>query len=167
MVSDYELKPEGWSSPLLGIEAKSILRSIQTEDLKLEQSPQLSRSDLHYFRARYNYYRLSLLRLPPEERSVLEPFMGRFYDRIMRTELNSGTIPESPRPFLQSVAKPTVPDAGNVSQTPAPSFSNSLSKNADIISELRLIKLSLAADLSPEAKKILAESIDRVISKLN
>ncbi len=193
MVSKQTLNSEAFSSSLLGIESRSILKSIQTEYTKLSQSALLTRSDLHYFRARYNYYRLSLLRLPQEERVVLEPFLGRFIEQIISAEGRDGGAPEAPPPFLQSVTpakqgNATVP--GNVVESVGLSAPvNLASPRQDIrvsaqreisastisgegealrqaVSELQLLKLSLQAELGSESKKILADSIDRIIFRI-
>lgn len=184
MVSKQTLNGDAFSSSLLGIESRSILKSIQTEYTKLTQAQLLTRSDLHYFRARYNYYRLSLLRLPPEERVVLEPFLGRFIEQIMTAESREGSAPDAPSPFLQSVSPSIKPGVSTVSSAHAPlpqapaaaqnmaefpeleASSVSSSSLVQAVGELRLLKLSLHAELGADSKKILADSIDRVISNI-
>jgi hypothetical protein len=93
----------------LGMEAQSILKSIRTEHAKLMQSPSIALSDLHYFRARHNYYRLSLVRLLTSERKMLEPVLGKFREAIFEVERRfeqGGSVLEpskSVTPFLTPV----------------------------------------------------------------
>jgi hypothetical protein len=162
---DFDLKDE---NSILGMESRSILKSIQTEEAKLAQSTHPTRSDLHYFRARHNYYRLSLLRLPAEERDLLEPVLGRFFERIVTFEqLADGPIEKTPAPFLQTVEK-------KIEVLKSPSVINSPVLSApvptvmldEVISQLQLVRLALTGEYSIEAKKVLCDGLDRIISKL-
>ncbi|TVQ77681.1 MAG: hypothetical protein EA369_08845 [Bradymonadales bacterium] len=91
----------------LGSEAQSMLRSIRTENAKLCQAKALAQSDVHYFRARHNYYRLSLRHLQNEERKLLEPVLVKFRENIWDCESRLGLAlkegRESITPFLTPV----------------------------------------------------------------
>lgn len=167
----------GEEASVLGMESRSILKSIQTEEAKLVQSNHLTRSDLHYFRARHNYYRLSLLRLPSEERSVLEPVLGRFFERILNfEERDESALERSPAPFLQTVERPppsrsltmVTPGSSNPrAADPLPGMpSISSSTLLEVVSQLQLVRLALGGDFGPDGKKILIEGMDRVLQKL-
>lgn len=177
----------------LGIESRSILKSIQTEESKLVQAHQLTRSDLHYFRARYHYYRLSLLRLPPEERSVLEPVLARFFGRIQKAESASSDLVDKPAPpfihavpALQSTKEAIATSSMNfqgdlhlpsalereeaarmLAQSEKPTaVSSNQSLLDEVVGQLQLVRLALTAETTPEAKRILCEGVDRTIAKL-
>lgn len=166
------------ASSQLSIEAKSILKSVQTEDAKLSQSSNLTRSDFHYFRARFNYYRLSLMRLPGNEREVLEPVLGRFLDKITQNEVAAHTenpVLEKPRPFLEAVgsqALKVVPEksAEPVLEPIPTQIEKSAPLRADLskklISQLKMIKMALQAEPTKEGQKTLSEGIDRMIDHL-
>jgi|GEM_PF-5039456 len=167
----------------LGIEARSILKSIQTEHAKLSQSGFVARSDLHYFRARYNYYRLSLMRLIPDERCLLEPVLFSFRSKIVEKEaqLESGTPAEESKapftPFLSPVEKNDVvqkeeknPFSELEKKLPdledkKPSFQEDLAR--ELLSELSLVRMALTSRVSSEGNQIIADAVDRVICKLN
>ncbi len=172
------------SGLLLGIESRSILKSILTEEAKLTQSSTITRSDLHYFRARYNYYRLSLLRLLPEERGILEPVLGRFFEKINRSENSEGISPDgkAAAPFIHAVERPAVLRSESQKVVSRPSELSVLSVNPevsapkpssiqselmdDIIGQLQLVKIGLTADITPEARRILVDGVERLIGKL-
>lgn len=172
-------------SAKLGMEARSILKSIQTEESKLQYSANLTRSDRHYFRARADYYRLSLKRLPTEERLILEPSLARFNEKIIRLELEDGVVEAKPIPFLAQVEKSTfektsdrpaekvfensIPLSSSMS-APLAEFktSGALSSQSldEMISQLSLVQLALSADINAESRRILADGLERVIQRL-
>ena len=180
----------------LGMEAKAILKSIQTEDSKLQQSGQLMRSDLHYFRARFNYYRLSLMRLLPEERKTLEPVLSNFRCHIVENEAGVGDSKSeaSYTPFLAPVESvpspaPKLPEVAVVSSKTQASdavMTGELEKlakqlspestrisvqrpselSSDVLNDLRLVRLALTGQISPESAPIVIQALDRVIAKI-
>ncbi len=174
--------------PALGMEAQSILKSIETETQKLQQFDLLARTDRHYFRARFNYYKLSILRLRAEERAHLEPKIGKFFGLIMEKELASDAVPEAVHtPFLEAVKAPAAPafrspvepalDVKALSQPssfvsrPSSQPSAELPKgpsrsSQEVVSELQLIRLALQANPSVEGNRLLGEAVDRLISRL-
>lgn len=171
---DFILHDPDLNDPLalarLGPEARSILKSIQTEDTKLQSSTSPARSDLHYFRARFNYYRLSLLRLLPEEKSVLEPILARFLHRIVAFEGDVGTPESSFTPFLAPVEKFVAPRASPQAAS-APAAANTPLKSSrsnaeEIISQLHLIKMALASDIDALGRRALSDGLERVIQSL-
>lgn len=177
-IRDWELGEDPVALAKLGPEARSILKSIQTEDSKLMSAASPTRSDVHYFRARFNYYRLSLLRLLPEEKSTLEPTLSKFLGHIVKFEMEGGSADQpAVTPFLTSVAReprgfaapaPTVASAspaGGQNQRPTDAVAP-LNSAQDVISQLTLIKMALASDIDHSARKILAEGLDRVIVRL-
>lgn len=170
---------------LLGMEARSILRSIRTEHAKLTQAESVAQSDLHYFRARYNYYKLSLLRLDEGEKQMLEPVLKLLKTSIIAAERVSfeSVQEEEPAPFLAAVERKSV------QSEPAPVRSSDQAERATektkaassamalqsleaktgleaIESELQLVRLALSGEINPQAKTVLAQSIDRVIDKI-
>jgi len=160
----------------LGMEARSILKSIETEDSKLVHASALTRSDRHYFRARYNYYRLCLIRLNPEERAGLEPSLSRFLAHISGLEAKEDAVDlEKPSAFLgpvQSVSKPS----NSRPEAPRQSFSDHPLKSADslnldtlkadIVAQLTLVQLALKAEATPESQRIVIQGIERVIKDI-
>jgi hypothetical protein len=158
----------------LGPEARSILKSIQTEDSKLQSASQPARSDLHYFRARFNYYRLSLLRLLPEEKAVLEPVLATFLHRIVAFEGDAGAGQPGVTPFLTTVEKlsSSRPTTERTVVQPTSSATNSSSSRAtrstteELISQLHLIKMALASDIDGTGRKALSDGLERVIQTL-
>jgi hypothetical protein len=164
-VTDFDLRDD---FSVLGMESRSILKSIQTEEAKLVQSQHLTRSDLHYFKARHNYYRLSLLRLPSDERSLLEPSLGRFFEKISRFESREGASEEKAPPFIHSVDKRELLKALEPMPEPLSQKTKSLenSLGEEILSQLQLIRLALTGDVSSESKKVLCDGVDRIISRL-
>lgn len=163
----------------LGMEARSILKSIQNEESKLIQSSaHLTRSDRHYFEARYNYYRLSLMRLQTQERATLEPFLQRFWSRLSETSAEDKNDSYKPAPFLTSVAsnpprasspqEPAVPLPASRSISSDPVVPSVVPKEViqDVVSQLGLVQLALQADLSKDSKLLLSEGVDRVIQRL-
>lgn len=160
----------------LGMEARSILRSIRTEHGKLAQSPQLARSDLHYFRARHNYYRLSLMRLEPLERQILEPVLAKFRDKIHESERGGSESRElekreaQPTPFLApveleakepAVKESSIPELREPSKT---SVSESVLKS--ILMELELVEIALTAEASNERNRVIQSGIHRIKNHL-
>lgn len=161
----------------LGPEARSILKSIQTEDAKLKSSGQPARSDLHYFRARFNYYRLSLLRLQPEEKSVLEPVLARFLHHIVNLESEAGEGERGVTPFLAPVEKYSPPRTTTTTSSaavpPTTAYTSAATQpratrlaNEEILSQLHLIKMALASDIDALGRKALSDGLDRVIHSL-
>jgi hypothetical protein len=157
----------------LGMEARSILKSIRTEESKLLYSSNLTRSDRHYFRARADYYRLSLKRLPTEERIYLEPSLARFNERITRLEHEDGIVEAKPLPFLAPVEKTSVDSqilaaSENLSlpeiKTTLPNFPSQVI--SETISQLSLVQMALSADINADSRRILAEGLERVIDRL-
>lgn len=166
----------------LGMEARSILKSIRTEHAKLDQSKAVATQDLHYFRARYNYYRLSLMRLTSEERKLLEPFLSEFRASIVKREAFAGNEAEAPEaqvtPFLAPVDEKVEPEP-----TPEPEAVDSVAHDqpdqeerevpvsedlkASLRSELSLVKLALGAKASAESNEIISQAVDRMLKKLN
>ena len=149
----------------LGMEAKAILKSIQTEDSKLQQSGQLMRSDLHYFRARFNYYRLSLMRLLPEERKTLEPVLSNFRCHIVENEAGVGDSKSeaSYTPFLAPVENKSSPGP----KLPEGAVVSSKAQASDaVLNDLRLVRLALTGQISPDSAPILIQALDRVIAKI-
>lgn len=189
---DFTIQALDLNDPLvvarLGPEARSILKSIQTEDAKMQGSSSLARSDLHYFRARFNYYRLSLLRLLPEEKSILEPVLAQFLHRIVGFEREMGSGEPNFTPFLAPVerAAEKLPERANekvyekplerssdrvssqtidkaLSSNPIPSQSfNSRLKTSteDLVSQLTLIKMALSSEIDSHGRRILADGIE-------
>jgi hypothetical protein len=177
--------PQG---PSLGMEAQSILKSIETETQKLQQFDVLARTDRHYFRARFNYYKLSILRLRSEERAHLEPKIGKFFGLIMEKELASDAVPEVVHtPFLEAVKPPSSPVfrtpsepvldvkvpaqpssfASRPASYSAPESPKGPSRSShEVVSELQLIRLALQANPSIEGNRLLGEALERVIAKL-
>jgi len=164
--------PQG---PSLGMEAQSILKSIETETQKLQQFDVLARTDRHYFRARFNYYKLSILRLRSEERAHLEPKIGKFFGLIMEKELASDAVPEVVHtPFLEAVKSPSSPVpaqpssfASRPASYSAPESPKGPSRSShEVVSELQLIRLALQANPSIEGNRLLGEALERVIAKL-
>lgn len=160
-------------SAVLGIEARSILKSIETETQKLLQFDSLSRTDRHYFRARFNYYKLSILRLRAEEREVLEPKLVTFHQDICQREFEGGGDPSDVKhaPFLDVVRKEMshsrVP--GLIDEAPKANHIEggiSYQLQEALVSELSIVKLALQAKPSADGQKIIADAIDRMISKL-
>jgi hypothetical protein len=156
----------------LGMEARSIWRSIQTESSKLEQSGSLARSDLHYFRARFNYYRLSLLRLTPAEREVLEPLLSEFMELIAAREAEnqdalSPKLPATP-PFLESVPEkqPAVsPDLNQTISSAARQIQPDVSR-VDVLNRLQVIQMALQAPASQAGNQVIAKSLSSIIDNL-
>ena len=152
----------------LGMEARSILKSIRTEESKLVSSPNVSSSDLYYFRARHNYYKLSLLRLSQEERSAVEPDLARFQQKIANFEEGASKLikKEKVTPFLEAVE----PQKNGVKETPKSleidSDENSRNSSSEMKSQLSLIRLALSSDLSISSKQVVIEGLDRLIAKL-
>lgn len=177
----------------LGMEAQSILKSIRTEHGKLAQSQNLALSDLHYFRARYKYYRLSLMRLLPNERKSLEPVLDKFREAIYEVERSfedSGSFEpkQSVTPFIVPVEEVVessstsafvsrpAPETKNLTASPAKSDSNvgsqigsSTSASAliaELRSELELIDMALEAPISEQRKQTIQKNIKRIIRQL-
>jgi len=183
----------------LGAEAKAILKSIQTEDTKLQQSGQLMRSDLHYFRARFNYYRLSLMRLLPEERKALEPILSNFRCHIVENEAGVGDSKSetSYTPFLAPVEKASasaskaaepaaVSSMGQISEemprreiknlektqaygssmAPVQTSVRATDMSSDVLNDLRLVRLALTGQISPESAPVVIQALDHVIAKI-
>jgi len=178
-------------SDVLGMEAKSILRSIQTEHSKLVQSASLSHSDLHYFRARYNYYRLSLLRLEDSERQTLQKSLNAFRTQIAEAEIGGKSSQKAekiaPAPFLEEVTQKQNFVEEEVSRELPPqtqreveelqkpvsearsSSSSKLEKNVDkesVLSELHLLQIALMAEASNERNAVCAAAVSRLIQKI-
>ncbi len=168
---------------ILGIEARSILKSLETESSKLGQFQSLSRTDRHYFRARFNYYKLSILRLRSEEREFLEPRLQTFHEQIVQREFEIESQDLRPTPFLEavpslSIAASTLPPASapvpvpNHSHTlvlPASNSSSAAMSNSlaqDLINELQMLKMALQAKPSEDGQKIIAAGVDRILEKL-
>lgn len=180
---------------LLGMEAQSILKSIRTEHSKMLQSKSIARSDLHYFRARHNYYRLSLMRLEPHEREGLEGVLQEFRSKI--SEIEALTIdgpmetvhtpflapvetsePElkKPDPASDRITSTSQPKTQPVVEQPSssPAFvemkvsSNTLSEALvdEFVSELSLLQLALKAEASNQNNAICSAAVERVVQKL-
>lgn len=169
--SDFQHDGVGASSSL-SMEARSILRSIQTESSKLEQANLLARSDLHYFRARFNYYRLSLLRLSPHERSVLEPILSHFMELIAAREAEnqeslSPKLPSTP-PFLESVAERQKKESVVFDEpvTAKPERLEEAKVACDILGNLQVIQMALQAPASASGNQIIAKQISHLIREL-
>ena len=169
--SDFQQDGAG-ASLGLGMEARSILRSIQTESSKLEQASLLARSDLHYFRARFNYYRLSLLRLSPNERGVLEPILSHFMELIAAREAEnqeslSPKLPSTP-PFLESVAErqKKEPFALDDQASPASNKQAEAKTAHDILGHLQLIQMALQAPATSSGNQIIAKQVSHIIQEL-
>jgi len=185
---DQERKAPDSQSSSLGPEARSILRSIQTENVKLLQSAQLSKSDLHYFRARFNYYRLSLMRLVSDERGLLEPALGEFRANIVVREagVESGQKYEvKSTPFLAPVeaamASPSVESVPAKPQAPSlpkveaviespPKVSRGTSPGQgleELRRDLRLLQLALRSATSVEENQILSDSVGSILRRID
>ena len=155
----------------LGMEARSILKSIKTEESKLSHSNNITRSDHYYFRARHNYYKLSLLRLSPEERTAIEPVLARFQQKIasLEEEVSRNGETEKVTPFLAAV-EPQRSDermGKTDKKASASADTNELdSFSTELVSQLSLIRLALSSDLSASSKQVIIEGLDRVISRL-
>jgi len=151
---------------ILGIEARSILKSIETETQKLIQFDSLSRTDRHYFRARFNYYKLSILRLRSDEREILEPKLVVFHQDICQREFESGADPSDVKhaPFLDVVRKEISSSHPRPSRETATSIAADLQES--LVSELSMVKLALQAKPSADSQRIIADAIDRMILKL-
>lgn len=168
---------------ILGIEARSILKSLETESSKLSQFQSLSRTDRHYFRARFNYYKLSILRLRSEEREYLEPRLQTFHEQIVQREFEIESQDLRPTPFLEAVPSLSIP----ASSLPPPSVSAAHSNSShtlvlpasqsmsasisglpvqDLINELQMLKMALQAKPSEDGQKIIAAGVDRILEKL-
>lgn len=160
--TDQSIEPAAQSD--LGIEARSILKSIQTEHSKLKQSSSIAQSDLHYFRARFNYYRLSLTRLLPKERESLEPHLSSFYEEIAALESGqaTGLEVERPTPFLEPVEPKPEPEVRVTEEVASPA---SVSKEA--IDQLKLLRLALEAEPSKSGNQLIAHQLDTVIQRLS
>jgi len=163
---------------MLGMEARSVFRSIRTEQNKLTQSGHVSRTDLSYFHARYNYYKLSLMRLDPIERQILEPVLGMFREKLATLETGSAEMPQ-PTAFLTSVEKRTVAEEKHAPVTPIPASAVSVTaplpedeelienpkvgiKREAILAELDLISIALSAEASNQRNSVIKLAIDRV-----
>lgn len=180
---------------LLGMEAQSILKSIRTEHTKMLQSKTIARSDLHYFRARHNYYRLSLMRLEPHEREGLEGVLQDFRSKISEIEALTidGPMETVHTPFLAPVETSEAetkrqeqvtdritstlqPNRQVAVEGPAssPAFvemkvsSNTLSEALvdEFVSELSLLQLALKAEASNQNNAICSAAVERVVQKL-
>lgn len=168
----------------LGIEAKSILKSIETEATKLRQFDGLSRTDRHYFRARFNYYKLSILRLREKEREILEPRLIEFHQQITQREFETGGDPSDVQhtPFLEAVKPvkvepvvempkikvPDVPPPGfilNSNHHSAAPVAQPFDRDA-VLSELAILKLALKAQPTIEGQKVISDCVDRIIARL-
>lgn len=160
----------------LGMEARSILKSIRTEDAKLAQALHLTRSDLHYFRARFNYYRLSLMRLSDGEREGIEPVLSSFYEKIVAKESqwSEGDEQQPPTPFLAPVedaaeerAEPTPSSPENkIAEGPAEGRSEKVSSsNSHLITRLSLLKVALQAPPSKENNDLMAKTLDELLEE--
>jgi len=156
---------------MLGMEARSVFRSIRTEQNKLTQSGQVSRTDLSYFHARYNYYKLSLMRLDPIERQILEPVLGMFREKLAAWETGSAERPQ-PTAFLTPVEKPVAEKP--VVEKPAPAKievaeeedvvelpKNEMNRDA-ILAELDLISIALSAEASNQRNATIKLAVDRI-----
>ncbi len=175
----------------LGIESRSILKSITTEESKLLQSKQVTKSDLHYFRARYNYYRLSLLRLPQEERRALEPHLGRFLGRIIEAERLDNGETVYPRAFLQAIdsrsvgteaakaraerAQPLGNETAVVGEelqskgslaSVGERVANQVPTGSEIRQDLEILRLALFSHPDEAARKILITQVEKLIDRL-
>lgn len=164
----------------LGMEARSIYKSIKTEEAKLIQYSNPTRSDLHYFRARFNYYRLSLLRLNAEEKALLEPVLSQFLDRIVRIEGGEET---SAPPFLEAVetqpeqeanaAAELVAEAAAPASKPVPEPQvyqpkKKLQPGADLSvkEQLKLIQMALRVEASEDGNTLISKSLQAVIDRI-
>lgn len=168
------------SASKLGMEARSILKSIHTEESKLVNSTNVTRSDHYYFRARHNYYKLSLLRLCAEERQVLEPVLAKFQKQIHSfTEGIDEKAKEHFTPFLESVEKlgpkaelrnknEVLPEAQIKAAEPQVYTPKAMSADfaEELISQLSLLQLALNAELSPSSKKVLGDGVQRIIRNI-
>lgn len=146
----------------LGMEARAILKSIQTEDVKLSHAKNLTRSDRHYFRARYNYYKLCLLRLRSEERRAIEPVLSSFHQKIGELERVDDASREV-TPFLHSVGKE---DVKVMKEHPKTNLNLTRENREDIVSQLSLLQLALSAELTAASKKVLSDNVTRVVKQL-
>lgn len=160
-------------SESLGMEARSILKSIQTETAKLEQSEDLARSDLHYFRARFNYYRLSLMRLLPAEREILEPVLSHFMELIAAREINgheklAASNPSRSPAFLEKVVE-KFPQQNSEAQKVLNYRNEGLSSSMkeELISELSVLKMALSAEASNQGNRHIARSLEKVIDRIS
>jgi hypothetical protein len=173
-------------SPHLGIEARSILKSLETEAAKLGQFEVLTRTDRHYFRARFNYYKLSILRLRGEEREVLEPMLQSFHEKIIQREFELESQDFKPTPFLEAVPKSEPVRAPR----PAPSAESKIEPRVEprfeslpepdgilstrsprgalqqIAQELALVRLALEAEPNRTSQKIIAQAVDRMLETI-
>ena len=189
LVESLGLEQREPKAPALGMEAQSILKSIETEMQKLQQFDALARTDRHYFRARFNYYKLSILRLRSEERAHLEPKIGKFFGLIMEKEMASDAVPEVVHtPFLEPVrsrpsfvppssgsgvaaepiVEPRAPILPQPSRQPMNAEGSNVSNRSsvDVLSELQLIKMALQVAPSVEGNRLMSEAVDRVLAKL-
>ena len=151
----------------LGMEARSILKSIQTEHSKLVHAKQLTRSDRHYFRARHNYYKSSLLRLTATEQKILEPLLTEFHHQISKLEIGQEVIKsneERSAPFLQLVETSEKPE--NNFSIGNSIFSNQKGELRSVVHQLQLIKLAFSAELSVQGQKIVEMGLDRALLEL-
>ncbi len=170
-----EMDSEASRIERLGIEARSILKSIETETVKLKQFEVMSRTDRHYFRARFNYYKLSILRLRSEERDFLEPRLVSFYQEICQREIEGGNDPtDLPRPTAILEPVPTAPKA--VERPLSVSSKGDLLPSLEAsptpkdlkvtVQELQLIRMALQAEPSKTGQQMISAALDRVISQL-
>lgn len=183
------LSPEGAKQDAfsrLGLEARSILKSIETETVKLKQYEFLSRTDRHYFRARFNYYKLSILRLRQEERDFIEPKLIEFHQDIAQREFESGGDPSevTHAPFLHAVKKgepvPGLIEPSGLASTSLRSEPPRMTWKAEasvapssdsefaqaLIGELSMVRLALQASPSHDNNRIIGEAIDRAMSRV-
>ena len=140
---------------VLGFEARSILRSIRTEHSKLCQLGQVSSPDLPYFKARFNYYRLSLMRLDPYEKSLLEPVLNKFRDRI--AEVEKGDITPNTEISLSSKSEATENEKFVEPESDARSISLK-----EIAEELHLVEIALMAECSAERNQTIRRAVEKI-----
>jgi hypothetical protein len=161
---------------LLGMEARSIFKSIRTENTKLLQADRSARSDLSYFKARHNYYKLSILRLDPIERQILEPVLAKFRRHIQDWEMGI-QVQTPPTPFLAAVEQAVTPvpessDEADLNLTAVPVTRSELAKPKSetsataLRSEIELIQVALSAEASNERNQVIRSALDRIKERL-
>lgn len=173
----------------LGMEAQSILKSIRTENTKLCQSKSLAQSDVHYFRARHNYYRLSLLRLLPAERKMLEPVLAKLRENILNREARMGQpfeqdaeaitpfiTPVEDSPIVQNMASQSVSASSAAIESSQPVSTPEAAEQTravparllkDLSEELELMELALEAKPSEERNQKLIRAVQRIRRNLD
>ena len=159
---------EDKSKIVLGMEARSILKSIQTEASKMAHSGIPTRTDLHYFRARYNYYKLTILRLADSEKQIINPVLADFLDHLVIAEGKLSEKSMEAPPFLATVA-PQVKQAKKELEMVEEERKEEVLHHADQsrwLAEIALLRLALQAPASRENNDIVVRALDRLADEI-